>query len=48
MPKSDVALMLDPRMLKENPGKIQEMLQNRNIRDFPLEKLVELDQKRRE
>jgi seryl-tRNA synthetase len=40
--------MLDPRLLKENPEVIQDMLQKRNMPDFPLEKLVELDRKRRE
>jgi seryl-tRNA synthetase len=40
--------MLDPRLLKENPKVIQDMLQKRNMSDFPLEKLVELDRKRRE
>ncbi|HKU49334.1 MAG TPA: serine--tRNA ligase, partial [Nitrososphaera sp.] len=40
--------MLDPRLLKENPGAIKEMLVRRNMQDFPLESLLELDRRRRE
>ena len=40
--------MLDPKLLKENPQLVREMLDKRNMSDFPLENLVELDRKRRE
>ncbi|HEV8387947.1 MAG TPA: serine--tRNA ligase [Nitrososphaera sp.] len=40
--------MLDPKLLKENPGLVRDMLNKRNMSDFPLENLVELDRKRRE
>jgi seryl-tRNA synthetase len=40
--------MLDPRLLKENPQVIQDMLEKRSMRDFPLDKLVDLDKRRRE
>lgn len=40
--------MLDPRLLKENPHLVREMLDKRNMPDFPMEKLVERDRKRRE
>ncbi|MGH9879086.1 MAG: serine--tRNA ligase, partial [Nitrososphaerales archaeon] len=40
--------MLDPKLLKENPQLVRDMLERRNILNFPLEILVELDRKRRE
>lgn len=40
--------MLDPKLLKENPQLIRDMLAKRNMPDFPLETLVDLDKKRRE
>lgn len=40
--------MLDPRLLKENPQAVREMLEKRNMADFPLESLVGLDRRRRE
>ena len=39
--------MLDPKLLKEKPQVIQDMLKARNV-DFDLDGLVESDQKRRE
>lgn len=39
--------MLDPKLLKENPDAVQEMLRKRNV-DFPLDELVGLDRRRRE
>jgi len=39
--------MLDPRILKENPQIIRDMLEKRNV-EFPLEDIVRLDKKRRE
>ena len=48
MQKSDPNAMLDPRLLKENPQLVRDMLDKRNMSDFPLENLVELDRKRRE
>lgn len=40
--------MLDPRLLKENPQLVRDMLARRNMLDFPLDSLVDLDRKRRE
>jgi seryl-tRNA synthetase len=40
--------MLDPRLLKENPQAVREMLEKRNMADFPLDSLVGLDRRRRE
>jgi seryl-tRNA synthetase len=34
--------MLDPRILKENPEAVREMLKKRNMTDFPLEELIML------
>lgn len=39
--------MLDPKLLKENPEAVREMLRKRNI-DFPLDELIGLDRRRRE
>jgi seryl-tRNA synthetase len=39
--------VLDPKLLKENPDTVREMLRKRNI-DFPLEELVGLNRRRRE
>ena len=39
--------MLDPKLIKENPQIIQDMLKARNV-DFDLDTLIEYDQKRRE
>ncbi|EIJ66965.1 serine--tRNA ligase [Candidatus Nitrosopumilus salaria BD31] len=39
--------MLDPKILKENPQIIRDMLKARNV-DFDLDRLIESDQKRRE
>lgn len=39
--------MLDPRLLKENPQAVREMLEKRNMADFPLDSLVGLDRHRR-
>ena len=39
--------MLDPKIIRENPEKIQKMLKDRVV-DFDFERLVELDKKRRE
>ncbi len=39
--------MLDPRLFKENPEAVREMLKKRNV-DFPLDELVGLDRRRRE
>jgi seryl-tRNA synthetase len=39
--------VLDPKLLKESPGTIREMLQKRKA-DFPLDELVSLDRRRRE
>lgn len=38
--------MIDPKILKENPKVIREMLERRKI-DYPLDELLELDGKRR-
>lgn len=40
--------MLDPKLLKDNPEAIRNMLARRNIADFPLEELVTVDKRRRE
>ena len=40
--------MLDPKILRENLDKIRDMLKHRNLYDFPLDRLIELDKKRRE
>ena len=40
--------MIDSRILRESPEKIRENLEKRNITNFPLEELLELDRKRRE
>jgi seryl-tRNA synthetase len=34
--------MLDPRILKENPDAVREMLKKRNMTDFPLDELIML------
>ncbi len=34
--------MLDPRILKENPETVREMLKKRNMADFPLDELIML------
>lgn len=39
--------MLDPKIIKENPGIIRDMLRDRSV-DFDLDGLIESDQKRRE
>ena len=38
--------MLDPKILRENPNKIRQMLKDRAV-DFPLDELIELDKERR-
>lgn len=40
--------MLDPKLLKENPQAVRDMLTKRNMADFPLDELVTVDQRRRE
>jgi seryl-tRNA synthetase len=40
--------MLDPRILKEKPQAVREMLKKRNIEDFPLEELMTLHKRRGE
>ncbi len=40
--------MLDPRLLKDNPQLVQDMLKKRNMTEFSLEHLIGLDRKRRE
>jgi seryl-tRNA synthetase len=40
--------MLDPRILKENPESIRDMLKRRNMTDFPLEELIMLHKRRGE
>jgi len=40
--------MLDPKLLKENPKAIRDMLNKRNMPDFPFDELVSLDMRRRE
>ncbi|MGH1522282.1 MAG: hypothetical protein ACRBB2_08030, partial [Nitrosopumilus sp.] len=39
--------MLDPKLIREKPQMIQDMLKARSV-DFDLEGLVEVEQKRRE
>ncbi len=39
--------MIDPKILKENPKAVREMLERRNV-SYPLDELLELDGKRRE
>ena len=39
--------MIDPRILKENPQIIRDMLEKRNV-EFPLKDIVDLDKKRRD
>lgn len=39
--------MIDPRILKENPQIIRDMLEKRNV-EFPLNDVVDLDKKRRD
>ena len=39
--------MLDPKLIKEKPQMIREMLKSRSV-DFDLDSLIESDQKRRE
>jgi seryl-tRNA synthetase len=38
--------MLDPRILKENPEAIREMLKKRNMADFPIDDLIILHKRR--
>ncbi len=40
--------MIDPRLLKDNPQLVQQMLDRRNMTDFQLDTLVGLDRRRRE
>jgi seryl-tRNA synthetase len=40
--------MIDPRLLKDNPQLVQQMLDRRNMADFQLDRLVGLDKRRRE
>jgi len=40
--------MLDPRILKENPESIRDMLKKRNMTDFPLDELIMLHKRRGE
>jgi seryl-tRNA synthetase len=40
-------MMIDLKLLKENPQVIKEMLKKRNL-DFPIDELINLDKKRRE
>src|ERR1700746_1865744 len=40
--------MIDSKILREAPEKIQENLEKRNITNFPLVELLDLDKKRRE
>jgi seryl-tRNA synthetase len=40
--------MLDPRILKENPESIRDMLKKRNMTDFPLDDLIKLHKRRGE
>jgi seryl-tRNA synthetase len=40
--------MIDPRLLKENPQLIKDMLGRRNMADFPIDELVTIDKRRRE
>ena len=38
--------MLDPRILKDNPEAVREMLKKRNMTDFPLDELIMLQKRR--
>ena len=40
--------MLDPKLLKENPKAVKDMLNKRNMAEFPFDELVTLDRRRRE
>jgi seryl-tRNA synthetase len=40
--------MIDPKLLKENPQAVRDMLNKRNMADFPLDELIRLDKSRRE
>jgi seryl-tRNA synthetase len=40
--------MIDSKILRESPEKIRENLEKRNITNFPLQELLDLDKKRRE
>jgi seryl-tRNA synthetase len=40
--------MLDPRILKDNPEAVREMLEKRNMSDFPLDELIMLQKRRGE
>jgi seryl-tRNA synthetase len=40
--------MLDPKLLKENPNAVKDMLDRRNMADFPLDEMVTVDKRRRE
>jgi seryl-tRNA synthetase len=40
--------MLDPRILKENPESVRDMLKKRNMTDFPLDDLIMLHKRRSE
>ena len=40
--------MLDPRILKDNPQSVREMLERRNMADFPLDELVSMHRRRGE
>jgi seryl-tRNA synthetase len=40
--------MLDPRILKENPESVRDMLKKRNMTDFPLDELIMLHRRRGE
>lgn len=48
MPEGVAQVMIDPRLLKESPGLIRQMLERRNMQDFPIDTLVDLDKSRRE
>lgn len=40
--------MIDPKLLKENPRLIEDMLKKRKLIDFPLNELLDLDKRRKE
>ena len=40
-------MMLDPKILRENPDKVRKMLKNRGV-DFELDSLLEREKQRRE
>ncbi len=40
--------MLDPKLLKENPRAVRDMLAKRNMLDFPLDDLIDLQKRRSE